>query len=78
MKDARAEGMTAEQERAMRQFTQPFMQAPQAVNDRAYTVRALGQTVKVGRYTGQGYEVSDADGRPVQRLWMVPTNKLTG
>ena len=78
MRQARREGMTAEQQRQLEQFTKPFTQA-QAIKPRdTLEIYSLGQRTRVGSYSAEGFGVRDLDGNEKHRVWVVPTEDIAG
>lgn len=78
MKQARKEGMTAEQERQLEQITKPFME-PQDIKPRdTLQVEPLGQRTRVGKYNADGFRVTDIDGNEKHRVWAVSTGEVAG
>ncbi len=78
MKQAENEGMTAEQRRALESFTKPFMDVPDVKPRDTLEVSALNSRTTVGKYSAEGYLVSDLDGNEKHRIWVVPTNSVAG
>lgn len=78
MEQARKEGMTEDQERAMKQFTQPFTEAGEIKPRDALQIEKMNQRTRVGRYSAEGYRVTDTDGVEKHRVWVVDAGKVSG
>lgn len=79
MEQARKEGsMTTEQERAMKQWTDPFMTAQDIKPRDTLEVESLGERTRVGKYNAEGFLVKDLDGNEKHRVWVVPTGEVAG
>lgn len=78
MEEARKQGMTPEQEKMMRKFTNPAMNLEELKPRGALSISPLNDTVKVGRYTGEGYLVADSEGNEKFKIWVTPVSKLKG
>ena len=78
MKEAEAQGMTAEQKKAIESFTKPFLEAPAAAPDDTLSARALNETAEVGGYSAAGYLVTDRTGTDTHRIWVAPVKRIPG
>ena len=78
MADAKREGMDAETERALDQFTKGFLD-PEAIKPReALEAKPLGQRVRVGSYNADGYSIVDQDDIERHRIFVVSTDLVNG
>ncbi|NNF16510.1 MAG: hypothetical protein HKN70_07160, partial [Gammaproteobacteria bacterium] len=77
LRQARKQGMTPEQERAMAQWTQPLMNAQSPQQKREVQIRKLNDSISVAGFKGDGYEVTDEKGR-LHRVWLAPASKVPG
>ncbi|MEM7082469.1 MAG: hypothetical protein AAF465_07015 [Pseudomonadota bacterium] len=78
MAQARAEGMTPEQEAMMRQFTGPAMNMDAMNVDRSVSLTALDDSIKIAGVKGKGYAVKDSRGQLTMRVWVAPVGEIKG
>ncbi len=78
MAQARRDGMTAEQQRQLEQFTKPFTEPTVIRPSDTLEVYALNQSTRVGSYNAAGFGVRDLDGNEKHRIWVVPSDDIAG
>ncbi len=78
MRQAKKEGMTAEQQRALESFTKPFLDAPKPRPRNTLEIVPLNSRARVGNFTADGFLVKDLDGNEKSRIWVVDTSRIAG
>ncbi len=78
MAQARKDGMTAEQQRQIEQFTKPFTQPKTIKPDNTLEIYKLGEKTRVGNYSAVGYGVRDLNGIDKHRVWVVSVSEIPG
>ncbi len=78
MAQARKDGMTAEQQRQIEQFTKPFMQPQEIIPDDTLEIYALGEKVQVGNFSATGFGVRDQNGVEKHRVWVAAVSDVPG